>query len=59
MMGSDDKQCITLQTGQLTPWSRILLEKLIAVQLFKIFSAIYGTGRSITVFTTAHNRTLS
>jgi hypothetical protein len=55
MMGSDDKQCITLQTDQLTPWHRILHEKLIAVQLYKMLSAIHKTLRHIMVFTKAHH----
>jgi len=37
----------------LTPWSRVLLEKLTVTQLVKKFSAFYGTRRFITVFTTA------
>jgi hypothetical protein len=38
---------------QLTPWSRVLLEKLILTQLVKKFPSNYGTWRFITVFTTA------
>jgi hypothetical protein len=37
----------------LTPWSRILLEKLIVFQLEKKFPALYGTRGFITVFTRA------
>jgi hypothetical protein len=37
----------------LTPWSRILLQKLIVTQLVKKFPALYGTRRYITVFTRA------
>jgi hypothetical protein len=36
----------------LTPWSRVLLEKLTVTQLVKKFPAFYGTRRFITVFTT-------
>jgi len=42
----------------LTPWSRVLLEKLIFTQLLK-FSASYGTRRFITVFTRARQWSLS
>jgi hypothetical protein len=34
-----------------TPWSRVLLEKLIYAQLVNKFSTFYGTRRFITVFT--------
>jgi hypothetical protein len=39
----------------LTPWSRILLEKLIGTQLVKKFLAFYGTRRFFTVFTRARH----
>jgi len=42
----------------LTPWSRILLEKLIIAQLVMKSTAIYGTWRFITVFRRAHHLTL-
>ena len=35
----------------LTPWSRVLLEKLAGLQLVKKFPAFYGTRRFITAFT--------
>jgi hypothetical protein len=35
----------------LTPWSRVLLEKLTGLQLVKKFPAFYGTRRFITAFT--------
>jgi hypothetical protein len=35
---------------ELTPWSRILLEKLIVIQLTKKFTAINGTRRLTAVF---------
>jgi hypothetical protein len=38
---------------QLTPWSRVLLEKLIVTQLVKKFATLYGIWTSITVFTRA------
>jgi hypothetical protein len=37
----------------LTPWSRVLLEKLTGFQLVKKFLAFYGTRRFITAFTSA------
>jgi hypothetical protein len=38
----------------LTPWSRVLLEKLIVTQLVKKLPAFYGTPRIITLCTEAH-----
>ena len=46
-------------TYLLTPWSRVLLEKLTGLQLVKKFSAFYGTRRFITAFTSAHHLSLS
>jgi hypothetical protein len=43
----------------LTPWSRILLEKLSGLQLVKKFPAYYGTRRFITAFTSARHLSLS
>jgi hypothetical protein len=43
----------------LTPWSRVHLEKLTGAQLLKKFAAFYGTLWFITVFTSAHHRSLS
>jgi hypothetical protein len=37
----------------LTPWSRVLLEKLTGSQLVKKFTAFHGTRRFITAFTSA------
>ena len=48
-----------IHTYLLTPWSRILLEKLIGVQLVKKFLAFYGTRRFITAFTSARHLSLS
>jgi hypothetical protein len=42
----------------LTPWSRVILEKLTGSQLVKTFSAFYGTRRFITAFTTASHLSL-
>jgi hypothetical protein len=44
---------------KLTPWTRVLLEKLTGPQLFTKFPAFYGTQRFITVFTRAHHLSLS
>jgi hypothetical protein len=43
----------------LTPWSRVLLEKLTGLQLVKKFPAFYGTRRFITAFTTLSHLSLS
>jgi hypothetical protein len=40
-----------LLTYLLTPWNRVLLEKLTGLQPVKKFSAFYGTRRFITAFT--------
>jgi hypothetical protein len=48
-----------LVTYLLTPWSRVLPEKLTGPQLVKKFSALFGTRRFITAFTTAHHLPLS
>ena len=42
---------ISLLTYLLTPWSRVLLEKLTGLQLVKKFPAFYGTRRFITAIT--------
>jgi hypothetical protein len=38
---------------RITPWDKVLLQKLIVPQLITKFHVFYGTGRFITVFTTA------
>jgi hypothetical protein len=43
----------------LTPWSRVLLEKLKGFQLVKKFPAFYGTRRFITAVTNARHLSLS
>ena len=43
----------------LTPYSRVLLEKLTGWQLVKKFPAFYGTRRFITAFTSVHHLSLS
>jgi len=44
---------VTLLTYLLSPWSRVLLEKLTGSQLVKKSPTFYGTHRFITVFTRA------
>ena len=48
-----------LFTYLLTPWSRVLLEKLTGFQLVKKFPTFYGTLRFITAFTSARHLSLS
>jgi hypothetical protein len=43
----------------LTPWSRVLVEKLAGLQLVKKFPAFYGSRRFITVFTSVRHLSLS
>jgi hypothetical protein len=43
----------------LTPWSRVLFEKLTVLQLVKKFPAFYGTRKFITTFTSARHMSLS
>ena len=47
------------QSYLLTPWSRVLLEKLTGFQLVKKFPAFYGTRRFITAFTSTRQLSLS
>ena len=48
-----------LLTHPLTPWSRVLLEKLIGSQPVKKFPAFYGTRKFITAFTSAQHLSLT
>jgi len=48
-----------LLTYLLTPWSRVLLEKLTGLQVVKKFPAFYGTRRFITALTSARQLSLS
>jgi len=43
----------------LTPWSRVLLEKLTGFQPVKKFPAFHGTWRFITTFTSVHHLSVS
>ena len=60
----DDKYCreysIVIDiTYLLTPWCRVLLEKLTGLQLVKKFSAFHETRRFITALTSVHHVSLS
>src|SRR5215510_8909506 len=48
-----------LHTYLLTPWRRVLLEKLYGSHLVKKFPAFYGTRRFIAAFTSARHLSLS
>jgi hypothetical protein len=48
-----------LITYLLTPWCRVLLEKLTGLQQVKKFPAFYGTRRFITAFTSFRHPSLS
>jgi hypothetical protein len=50
------KYCVTYF---LTPWSRVLLEKLTGLQPVKKFPVFYGTRRFITSFTSARHLSVS
>ena len=49
----------TLLTYLLTPWCRVLLEKLTGLQLVKKFPAFHGTRRFITALTSLRHLSLS
>ena len=52
--------CITIMLHYLlTPWCRILLEKLTGLQLVKKSPAFHGTRRFITALTSVHQLSLS
>ena len=53
--------CETRATGNylLTPWCRVLLEKLTGLQLVKKFPAFHGTRRFITALTSVRHLSLS
>jgi len=50
---------IIILTYLLTPWSRVLLEKLAGLQLVKKFPMFYGTRRFLTALTSARHLSLS
>jgi hypothetical protein len=49
---------VSLLTYSLTPWCRILFEKLIVTELIKKYRFLYGTRRFITAFTKARHWTV-
>jgi len=51
--------CIYLITYLLTPWCRVLLEKVTGLQLVKKFPSFHGTLRFITALTSVHHLSLS
>ena len=53
--------CFTIRDEYylLTPWCRVLLEKLTGLQLVKKFPAFHGTRRFITALTSVRNLSLS
>ena len=55
----DRKEQIKVGKYLLTPWSRVLLEKLASLQLVKKFPAFYGTRRFLTALTSARDLSLS
>ena len=52
-------QTICMQPYVLTPWCRVLLEKLTGLQLVKKFPAFHGTRRFITALTSVRHLSLS
>ena len=50
---------ILVTTYLLTPWCRVLLEKLTGLQLVKKFPAFYGTRKFITALTSVRHLSLS
>jgi hypothetical protein len=50
---------VTTLSNKLSPWSRVLIEKLTVTQLVKKYPDFYATRRFITVFTTAYLMSLS
>ena len=50
---------LCLLTHLLTPWCRVLLEKLTGLQLVKKFPAFHGTRRFITALTSVRHLSLS
>ena len=55
----DSTSAIQLTYSLLTPWCRVLLEKLPGLQLVKKFPALHGTCRVITAFTSVRHLSLS
>ena len=53
------KHSLVVHTYLLTPWCRVLLEKLTGLQLVKNFPAFHGTRRFITALTSVIHLSLS
>ena len=51
--------CMSQLTYLLTPWCRVLLDKLTGLQLVKKFPAFHSTRRSITALTSVRHLSLS
>ena len=58
-MALNSAKLALLLTYLLTPWCRVLLEKLTGLQLVNKFSAFHGTRRSITASTSVRHLSLS
>ena len=56
---SEQRANFALLTYLLTPWCRVLLEKLTGLQLVKKFPAFHGTRRFITALTSVRHLSLS
>jgi hypothetical protein len=54
-----DRNPLIMYSKVLTPWSRVIVEKLTGLQLVKNFPAFYGTRKFITAFTSARHLSLS
>ena len=55
----ESRQERQLLTGLLSPWTRVILDKLTGPQLVKKFPTFYGTRRFITAFTSARQLSLT
>ena len=53
------KRVYIITTYLVTPWCRVLLEKLTGLQLVKIFPAFHGTRKFITTLTSVRHLSLS
>jgi hypothetical protein len=56
---SVDRLLMMMMSRGLTPWSRVLREKLTGPQLYKKPPAFYGTQMFITTFTNTYHLSLS
>jgi hypothetical protein len=58
-ISSTESKKLLISYYSITPWSRVLLEKLTSPQLVKKFLAFCGTRRFITAFTRTRHLSLS